>query len=113
MLVAWNTALQPLFNSMAFKLEESGHQIKFGVNRAVGSLAYSALCAVLGTLTERMGVQVLPVTDGIVLILLILTLVMTGKHFKKAWLHKTAGRKGKRRQNHGLPDRARTFMSCL
>ena len=81
MLVAWNTALQPLFNSMAFKLEESGHQIKFGVNRAVGSLAYSALCAVLGTLTERMGVQVLPVTDGIVLILLILTLVMTGKHF--------------------------------
>ncbi len=84
MLVAWNTALQPLFNSMAFKLEESGHQIKFGVNRAVGSLAYSALCAVLGTLTERMGVQVLPVTDGIVLILLILTLVMTGKHFKKA-----------------------------
>lgn len=84
MLVAWNTALQPLFNSMAFKLEESGYQIKFGVNRAVGSLTYSALCAVLGTMTERMGVQVLPVTDGIVLVMLILTLITTGKHFKKA-----------------------------
>ena len=84
MLVAWDTALQPLFNSLAFKLEESGHEIKFGINRAMGSLSYSVLCAFLGTLTEKMGVQVLPVTGEIILVMMLLTLWITGRHFKRA-----------------------------
>ena len=84
MLVAWNTTLQPLFNSMVFKLEESGCEIKFGINRAVGSLCYSIACAVLGTMTEKFGVQVLPLTDMAVLSLSLLVLWMTGRHFRRA-----------------------------
>ena len=41
MIVAWMTALQPLFNSLSFKLEESGVHINFGVCRSLGSLGYS------------------------------------------------------------------------
>lgn len=84
MLVAWNTALQPLFNSLAFKLEESGHKIKFGITRAMGSLAYSILCSFLGTLTEKMGTQILPITNEIVMAMLISTLWLVNKHFKRA-----------------------------
>ena len=84
MLVAWNTALQPLFNSLAFKLEESGHKIKFGITRAMGSLAYSILCSFLGTLTEKMGTQILPITNEIVMAMLIATLWLVNKHFKRA-----------------------------
>lgn len=84
MLVAWDTALQPLFNSLAFKLEESGHKIKFGINRAMGSLFYSVLCSFLGTLTAKAGTQILPITGEIVLLMLLVTLIFVSRHFKKA-----------------------------
>lgn len=84
MMVAWHTALQPLFNSLAFKLEESGHKINFGVTRAMGSLAYSILCSFLGTLAEKFGTQILPLTGEIVLIMLLITLWLIKGHFKKA-----------------------------
>ena len=53
MLVAWDTALQPLFNSLAFKLEESGHKIKFGINRAMGVAVIFNTVFVSGSLTEK------------------------------------------------------------
>ncbi len=84
MMIAWHTALQPLFNSLTFKLEESGHKINFGICRAMGSLAYSALCAVLGTLAENYGTGILPLTGEITLALLLITLILTKKDFKKA-----------------------------
>ena len=84
MLVAWDTALQPLFNSLAFKLEESGHKIKFGINRAMGSLSYSILCSFLGALTEKTGTQILPVTSEVVLIMMFITLWIVKKHFRRA-----------------------------
>ena len=84
MLVAWDTALQPLFNSLAFKLEESGHKIKFGINRAMGSLSYSILCSFLGALTEKAGTQILPVTSEVVLIMMFITLWIVKKHFRRA-----------------------------
>lgn len=84
LLIAWDTALQPLFNSLAFKLEESGHKIKFGVTRAMGSLAYSILCSFLGTLTIKFGTQILPITGEIILLMLLITLWLINKHFKKA-----------------------------
>lgn len=91
MMVAWHTALQPLFNSLAFKLEESGHKINFGVTRAMGSLAYSILCAFLGTLAEKFGTQILPITGETVLVMLLLTLWLTKGHFKKACRLKAEG----------------------
>lgn len=84
MMIAWHTALQPLFNSLTFKLEESGHKINFGVTRAMGSLAYSALCAVLGTWAERYGTVVVPLSGEITLLLLLITLVLIKHHFNKA-----------------------------
>ena len=84
MMIAWNTALQPLFNSLTFKLEESGYKINFGVTRAMGSLAFSALCAVLGTWAERYGTIVVPLAGEITLLLLLITLILIKHHFNKA-----------------------------
>lgn len=84
LVIAWHTTLQPLFNSLTFKLEESGHKINFGVCRAMGSLFYSILCAFLGTLVEAYGTQILPLTTEVLLGMLLITLFITNKHFKKA-----------------------------
>lgn len=84
MMVAWVTALQPLINSLAFKLSESGHEVNFGIARSMGSLAYSILCAVLGTMAERYGIFVLPVAGEVILAVLMLILIITARHFKKS-----------------------------
>lgn len=83
LLVAWHTVLQPLVNSLTFKLEESGVHINFGVARSMGSLAYSVLVAVLGTLVEHYGVSVMPVTAEITMVMLLISLVLTKHHFDK------------------------------
>ena len=84
LLIAWHTALQPMFNALTFKLEESGIPVNFGVARSVGSLAYSILVAVLGTLVEHMGIITLPVTAEIVCVMLLISLVMTKRTFDRA-----------------------------
>lgn len=77
LIMAWMTTLQPLFNSLAFKLEETGVHINFGACRSVGSLAYAVLCGFLGTLVEAKGVGVLPVSGEIVLLMLLASLWVT------------------------------------
>lgn len=83
LLIAWHTVLQPLFNSLTFTLEETGVHINFGVARSMGSLAYAALVAVLGTIVEKCGVMSLPVTGEIILIMLIISLILTKKSYDK------------------------------
>ena len=83
LLIAWHTVLQPFFNSLTFKLEECGVSINFGIARSMGSLAYAALVAVLGSLVEAHGVSVLPLTGEIILVMLILSLYMTKRHYNK------------------------------
>lgn len=84
LLIAWHTVLQPLFNSLTFKLEKSGIYINFGVARSMGSLAYSALMAFLGTLVENHGITILPITGEIILVMLMASLFFTKKHYHKA-----------------------------
>ncbi|MDO4545202.1 MAG: MFS transporter [Bacillota bacterium] len=84
LLIAWHTVLHPLFNSLTFKLEECGIHINFGVARSMGSLAYSLLMAVLGTLVERHGVTVLPITGEVILVMLLLSLFFTKRQYDKA-----------------------------
>ncbi len=84
LLIGWHTSLQPLFNSLTFKLEESGIPVNFGIARSVGSLAYSALVAVLGTLVEQLGIVVLPVSAETVTLMLLISLLMTGRTFRQA-----------------------------
>ncbi|MBR5229732.1 MAG: MFS transporter [Firmicutes bacterium] len=91
MNVAWFISIQPLFNSLAFKLEETGAHINFGVCRSVGSLCYAILCAFLGTLVEAAGVQILPVTGEIILVALMITLIITKTQFNRMVGEKTAG----------------------
>ena len=84
LLIAWHTALQPMFNALTFKLEESGIPVNFGVARSVGSLAYSLLCMVLGSIVERAGIISLPVTAEIICVMLLISLILTKRTFDQA-----------------------------
>ncbi len=52
--------LQPLVNAFAFYLERLGAAVPFGLCRAVGSVAYGLLAAVLGRLVLRTGENAVP-----------------------------------------------------
>ena len=82
MLMAWNLALQPLFNSLQRKLSETGAKINFGICRAGGSLGFSACTAVIGAAADRNGVGVLPPAGVILLSLLLVLLVITARTLK-------------------------------
>lgn len=84
MLIGWLTVIQPLANTLNFRLEKSGIHINFGICRSLGSLAYAALVAVLGTIVEKLGVGSIPITGEIVLVLLIVSLYFTKRHYHKA-----------------------------
>lgn len=84
LLIAWHTVLQPLFNTLTFIIEEAGVHINFGIARSMGSLAYAALVAVLGTIVERRGIMALPVTGEVILMMLLLSLVLTKRSYDKA-----------------------------
>ena len=83
LLIAWHTVLQPLFNSLTFTLEEAGVHINFGIARSMGSLAYAALVAVLGTIVENHGVMSLPITGEIILVMLLVSLIVTKRSYDK------------------------------
>ncbi len=83
MLIAWHTILQPLVNSLCFKLQQCGSHINFGFARGVGSLAYSALVGVLGTMVENYGVMVMPITGEVILVMLLISLALTKSEYNK------------------------------
>ena len=83
LLIAFHTVLQPLFNSLAFRLEEAGVSINFGIARSVGSLAYSIFCAVFGTIVDQLGINVMPAAGELSCLLLIASLAFTGYYFRK------------------------------
>ena len=84
MAVAWNAAVQPLVNSLSFKLEVSGYRVHFGIARSIGSLGYALLCALLGSLVDRFGAQSVPVSGVLMGAVLLLILHATKIIFKKA-----------------------------
>lgn len=83
LLIAWHTVIQPLLHSLNFKLEESGTHINFGIARSTGSLAYSVLMAVLGTLVEKHGIEVLPISGEVIMAMMLLSLILTKVQFDK------------------------------
>ena len=84
MIIAWMTVLHPLINSLSFKLQEAGIHINFGVCRSMGSLFFSIICGILGTLVERHGVGILPAAGEMTLAALLLALFLVGRHFGMA-----------------------------
>ncbi len=93
MAFGWMNIVQPFCNAMNRKLSETGVYINFGACRAIGSLTYSIMCFFLGSLVERFGVNVLPVTGEVVLILFLTTVVIVAKSFRKAMAEKSDGTK--------------------
>ncbi len=91
LMIAWHTVIQPLLNAMTFRLAETGYSINFGAARSVGSLAYAVLAAILGTMVEKFGISVLPVTGEITCGLLLVSLVFVGLNFNKAVSQKAHG----------------------
>lgn len=83
MIIAWLTALQPLFNSLAFHLEESGVHIHFGVCRGMGSLGFALLTAVLGTFIEMWGANILPAVGELTLVGLLVTIMIVKREFER------------------------------
>ena len=62
LFLALTVTFQPLVNAFAFYLERQGTKVPFGFCRAIGSLAYAVLSAVLGALTVRAGAGAVPVS---------------------------------------------------
>lgn len=79
LVLAIHALLQPLMNTLAFRLSESGTDVSFGFGRAGGSLGYSLIVAAVGTLVEKKGVMTMPVCTEAACLLLIVLLLLT-KH---------------------------------
>lgn len=84
MLVGFFTSIQPLINSLAFSLENSKYHINFGLSRSLGSIAYSIICAVVGKLVDNLGIETIPITGTISLVLLFIGLIVINRHYLKA-----------------------------
>ena len=82
-VLAIHALLQPLLNTLSFRLSESGTNVNFGIGRAGGSLGFSAIVAVLGTLVEKRGEMSVPVCTEAACMLLIALLFLTKYSFTK------------------------------
>lgn len=83
MALAGHTSLQPLFNSLCFRISKSGVKVNFGISRAIGSLAYSVLSLFLGTWAEDYGVMVLPLTAELTLAMVMVSLALVAFQLRK------------------------------
>lgn len=93
LFLALHALLQPELNSLAFRLSRRGINVNFGIGRAGGSLGFSAILAVLGTLVEKKGVMVIPVCTEAACMLTILLLLITKTSFNKI-KHMAQGNEG-------------------
>lgn len=99
LLIAWHMVLQPLFNSLAFRLSEAGAPVNFGFARSMGSLIYAVFTAVFGMVVEQCGVLSIPVTGEIVLVMLLVSLILAKRSFERA---KRAGGRGAMNEGRGM-----------
>lgn len=76
-ILALQAAMQPLLNTLAFRLSECGVKVNYGIGRAGGSLGFSIILAVLGTLVEKKGIMSIPVCAVASCVMFILMLLIT------------------------------------
>lgn len=60
-------AMMPLLNSLAFKFEEHGIKINYGVSRGIGSVTYAFTSLILGYLVKIYSPKLMPVVYVVVL----------------------------------------------
>lgn len=100
-VLAVHALIQPLLNSLAFRLSESGSEVSYGIGRAGGSLGFSVIVAVLGTLVEKKGEMSIPVCMEAACALLIALLFLTKHSFA---IMKRANDIGIAEHTGGAPD---------
>ncbi len=83
LLSSWIPVIQPLLNSLVFKIEQQGVDINFGVARSMGSLGFAVLATLLGGIVENFGIGVIPITGEITLFMFLTSLTLTAHHIKK------------------------------
>ena len=113
LLYALHLALQGQINALLFTLEETGHKIYFGVCRASGSIAYSAVMAVLGVLVEKYTSDILPYAGMVFLLAWMAFLAGSDLHYLKAMRAKEAGAAAGTEEAAGGTDTARQAEDAL
>lgn len=83
LLIAWHTVLQPLINTLSFRLQERGVHINFGIARGIGSFAYSVFMIILGSMVKKYGTEVLPFSAEVFLAVMMGSLYLTKREYKK------------------------------
>lgn len=82
-IISMHTCLQPIINDLAFKLSATGNSVSFGFARSMGSLAYSALCAILGIFVNNYGALAIPRTGMIILFSMLVCFMLFDMNIKK------------------------------
>lgn len=77
-------ALQPIINSMAFYISQSGCEINYGITRSAGSVFYAVICALLGYFVQVYGAKSIPIAGVLVLIWFLGILSITKKTYLKS-----------------------------
>lgn len=60
--VALSGSLVPLYNVLAFKFEQYGVQLAYGVSRGTGSATYALTSLALGNLLQTLDIRIIPLT---------------------------------------------------
>lgn len=82
-LIVVHTALHPFVNALSFTLGESGEYVSFGIGRSVGSFSAAVLGLAMGYLVTDFGVDVIPFSGLLILIVMEAVLLVTGRHYKR------------------------------
>ena len=82
-LIVIHTAMHPFVNALSFTLEETGHQVSYGLGRSMGSLAGGSLAFLTGYLVAWFSPDVIMYIALINLTLMTIVIFATGHHYKK------------------------------
>ena len=83
-ILALMYSAQPLFNATCAKLGETGCNVRFGLGRSAGSIAYALIVMILGSLVENLGEGVLRISGIITAAFLVLVILLTDRSFGRA-----------------------------
>ncbi len=82
-LIVVHTALHPFVNALSFTLGESGEYVSFGIGRSAGSFSAAVLGLAMGYLVTDFGVDVIPFSGLVILIVMEIVVIVTGHHYRK------------------------------
>ncbi len=104
--------LQPFCNSIITNLEETGANINFGACRAVGSGTYAMLMLFLGTLVERFGSPVIPIS-GLVTVAAFFVIIVNTESANKRYTKPAEARRRDEAKEIRLADFVRRHKMFL